>query len=270
MAIDEQMKRPRWSDRAPRDGAPGTRPRGLPAIGLEAEFATIVDGVLARPEDVFGSPRRIVRGPLVHRTGRSYHLPTGGAVYFDTGVIELATPMIEIERGCGARGTRSLWESLGFLREELDALGATDTTRDVRLVGFSTHYNVSFDIPRGEPREWSHGRAARVSADARARRARHAARRQPSLHRHRRAAARQPHRGHGGLHSGRRADGGDGDADRRHRARRDAVAELRRSPSWRVAAFPIVRGFRPVGAQLAEGVGRADMLLSRPIRSRAT
>ena len=35
-----------------------TRARAaLPAIGLEAEFATIVDDVLARPEDVFGSPR---------------------------------------------------------------------------------------------------------------------------------------------------------------------------------------------------------------------
>jgi hypothetical protein len=118
----------------------------MPAIGLEAEFATVVDGVLARPEDVFGSPRRIVRGPMVHRTGRSYHLPTGGAVYFDTGVIEIATPMIEIERGCGARGTRSLWESLGFLRAELDAWEETHE-RSVRLVGFSTHYNVSFEPP---------------------------------------------------------------------------------------------------------------------------
>jgi hypothetical protein len=109
--------------------------------------------VAARPEAVFRSPRNIVRGPLVHRTGRSYHLPTGGAVYFDTGVIELATPMIEIDRGCGARGTRALWESLGFLRHELD--GWEDRhQRDVRLVGFSTHYNVSFELPP----EMSNGR----------------------------------------------------------------------------------------------------------------
>ena len=57
----------------------------------------------------------------MHRTGRSYHLPTGGAVYFDTGVIEIATPMIELEPGCAARAGRSLWESIRFLREELDA-----------------------------------------------------------------------------------------------------------------------------------------------------
>ena len=144
MAIGVGRKQPRRSDReaAAREG----RSRRMPAIGLEAEFATVVDGVLARPEDVFGSPRRIVRGPMVHRTGRSYHLRTGGAVYFDTGVIEIATPMIEIERGCGARGTRSLWESLGFLRTELDAWEGGHE-RTVRLVGFSTHYNVSFEPP---------------------------------------------------------------------------------------------------------------------------
>ena len=121
----------------------------MPAIGLEAEFTTVVDDVPQRPEDVFGSPRKVIRGPLVHRTGRSYHLPTGGALYFDTGVMEIATPMIEIARGCGARGTRSLWENLGFLRSELDAWEAT-TQRNVRLVGFSAHYNVSYDLPRSE------------------------------------------------------------------------------------------------------------------------
>src|SRR6476661_1496170 len=154
MPIEDRLKKERTSDFA--YGTAGTyakgavRTRALPAIGLEAEFVTVVDGVLARPEDVFGSPRHIVRGPLVHRTGRSYHLPTGGAVYFDTGVIELATPMIEIARGCGARGARALWESLGFLRGELDGWERRHA-RSVRLVGFSTHYNVSFDLPVGEP-----------------------------------------------------------------------------------------------------------------------
>ena len=143
MTSDDRLKRPRRGDRAPH-AQRRARAGGLPAIGIEAEFATIVDGVPVRPEDEFGSPRAIVRGPMVHRTGRSYHLPTGGAVYFDTGVIELATPMIEIEPGCGARGTRVLWESLGFLRDELDAWERR-RERTVRLVGFSTHYNVSFD-----------------------------------------------------------------------------------------------------------------------------
>ncbi|MDB4887292.1 MAG: hypothetical protein JWN79_2730 [Gemmatimonadetes bacterium] len=161
MSLTEPNKRPRRSER------PGTRARiaiptsgSLPAIGLEAEFTTIVDGVHQKPEDVFGSPRHIVRGPLVHRTGRSYHLPTGGALYFDTGVMEIATPMIEIARGCGARGTRSLWESLGFLREELDGWEER-TGREVRLVGFSAHYNVSFELPLAEQR---HGRSVQQLA----------------------------------------------------------------------------------------------------------
>src|SRR5215213_9585408 len=126
--------------------ATATPERSLAAIGLEAEFAIVMDGAQVRPEDVFGSPRRIVRGPMMHRTGRSYHLPTGSAVYFDTGVVEIATPMIEIEPGCAARGGRSLWESILFLRRELDAWEAQHN-HDVHLVGFSTHYNVSFDLP---------------------------------------------------------------------------------------------------------------------------
>ncbi len=148
--MEAEVKRPRPAElrsnstRSTRSGA-----GSLPAIGLEAEFTTVVDGVAQKPEDVFGSPRNIVRGPLVHRTGLSYHLPMGGALYFDTGVIEIATPMIEIARGCGARGTRSLWESLVFLRNELDTW-EIEHGRTVRLVGFSAHYNVSFDVPTSE------------------------------------------------------------------------------------------------------------------------
>ena len=143
--------------RKPRKGADERAAResaALAAIGLEAEFAIVVDGQSAKPEDVFGSPTRIVRGRMMHRTGRSYHLPTGGAMYFDTGVIEIATPVIEIDRGCSARAGRSLWESIRFLRQELDAWEVRES-RTVQLSGFSTHYNVSFDLPqheRGESR----------------------------------------------------------------------------------------------------------------------
>lgn len=131
----------------PRKGAErAQRSVELAAIGLEAEFAVVLDGTPARPERVFGSPTRIVRTPMMHRTGRSYHLPTGGAVYFDTGVIEIATPVIELERGCAARAGRSLWESIRFLRGELDAWERRES-HTVHLSGFSTHYNVSFDLP---------------------------------------------------------------------------------------------------------------------------
>lgn len=132
------------------DGASGSASGAdrlrLAAIGMEAEFALFVDDEQQRPEDVFGDPRAFIRGPLVHRKGTSYHLPNGGAIYFDTGVIEVATPVIELERGCAARAGRSLWESILFVRDALDDWERRNR-KHVRLVGFSAHYNVSFDLP---------------------------------------------------------------------------------------------------------------------------
>jgi len=125
-------------------------PLQLAAVGLEAEFELWLDGARVEPERIFDSPRDIIRGPLMHRRGTSYHLPTGGAVYFDTGVVEIATPVIELERGCAARAGRSLWESLLFLRRELDAWQEREG-REARLVGFSTHYNTSFAVPPSAP-----------------------------------------------------------------------------------------------------------------------
>ncbi|MBC5785376.1 hypothetical protein H8N03_20685 [Ramlibacter sp. USB13] len=122
----------------------------LAAMGMEAECSLVLDGEPTRPEALFGSPRDFIRGELMHREGTSYHLPTGGAVYFDTGVIEVATPVIEIERGCAARAGRSLWEALQIIRRELDAWDARNH-HETRLVGFSAHYNVSFELPAGEP-----------------------------------------------------------------------------------------------------------------------
>lgn len=126
----------------------------LAAIGMEAEFSLFVDGEQVKPEDVFADPRTFLGKDLMHRKGTSYHLRTGGAVYFDTGVIEVATPVIEIDRGCAARAGRSLWEGIREIREGLDAWEQR-RRHDVRLVGFSTHYNISFEVPaeeRGETR----------------------------------------------------------------------------------------------------------------------
>jgi hypothetical protein len=132
----------------------------LAAVGLEAELTLVVDEVPATPEHVFGSPRAFIRGPLVHRVGTSFQLPTGGVIYFDTGVIEIATPVIELERGCIARAARSLWESIGFIRGELDAWEVRTGNR-VRLEGFSTHYNVSIEAGS------SRARSRRLDAFAR-------------------------------------------------------------------------------------------------------
>src|SRR5881227_3812300 len=116
-------------------------------IGLEAEFNLIVDGRRRRPEKVFGDPSRLVRRRMIPRTGKSFQLPAGGAIYFDTGVIEVATPIVELEPGCCYRATRLLWEQIRYLRVELDHWGKRHK-RHCRLQGFSAHYNFSFPNTR--------------------------------------------------------------------------------------------------------------------------
>ncbi len=118
----------------------GIPPRAV--IGLEAEFNLFVNGRRRRPEKVFGDPSRLVRRRMIRRTGKSFQSPAGGAIYFDTGVIEVATPIVELEPGCCYRATRSLWEQIRFLRTELDHWARRNRCQ-CRLQGFSTHYNFS-------------------------------------------------------------------------------------------------------------------------------
>jgi hypothetical protein len=119
----------------------------LPVLGLEAEFTLFINDVKRTPEKVFGTPRRLIREPMIPRTGRSYQLPAGGAIYFDTGVIEVATPIIELGPGCAYRATRLLWEQIRYVRRELDAWSRAHNCT-ARLQGFSTHYNFSFPSAR--------------------------------------------------------------------------------------------------------------------------
>src|SRR6516164_7199917 len=121
------------------------RDRQAPVIGLEAEFTLYVGDEKRKPEDVFGTAQAFIRQKMLPRKGRSFQLPVGGAVYFDTGVIEVATPIIEIESGCAVRAGRTLWEQIEFVRGELDAW-ETGHNQKLRLEGFSTHYNVSVPI----------------------------------------------------------------------------------------------------------------------------
>jgi hypothetical protein len=74
-------------------------------------------------------------------------LPAGGAIYFDTGVIEVATPIVELERGCCYRATRLLWEQIRYLRRELDHWAKRHKCQ-CTLQGFSAHYNFSFPTAR--------------------------------------------------------------------------------------------------------------------------
>ena len=116
-------------------------------IGLEAEFNLFINGRRRRPEKVFGDPSRLVRRRMIPRTGKSFQLPAGGAIYFDTGVIEVATPIVELERGCCYRATRLLWEQIRYLRRELDHWAKRHKCQ-CTLQGFSAHYNFSFPTAR--------------------------------------------------------------------------------------------------------------------------
>lgn len=121
----------------------------MPVIGMEAEFKVFVDEEEVVPEDYWRTPAAFIDRPLLPRATKSWHLPTGGAIYFDGGVVEVATPVIEIAPQCTARVVRSLWEQIGFLREQFDAWEGRDNHR-VRLQAFSTHCNISFELPREE------------------------------------------------------------------------------------------------------------------------
>src|SRR5881275_2930830 len=136
-----EQSRPFFRDHA----SVATPPRAV--IGLEAEFSLFVDDVHRKPEQIFGTPQRIIRKRMLPRTGRSFQLPAGGAIYFDTGVIEVATPIVELEPGCCYRATRSLWEQIRYLRVELDHWAKRNGCQ-CRLQGFSAHYNLSFPNAR--------------------------------------------------------------------------------------------------------------------------
>src|SRR3954447_15335781 len=126
------------------------RPPPIAVIGLEAEFSLFVDDVHRKPEHIFATPQRLVRQPMLPRTGRSFQSPAGGAIYFDTGVIEVATPIVELEPGSCFRATRLLWEQIHYVGEELREWARRNKCR-ARLQGFSTHYNFSFQTQHASP-----------------------------------------------------------------------------------------------------------------------
>jgi hypothetical protein len=120
-----------------------------PVMGIEAEFEVHVDGERVIPETYWGTPGAFITLPLGAQGANNPQLPTGGSVYFDQGVIEVVTPVIELAPGCSARAVRNLWEQIGFVRDELTRWGAR-TSHEGRLAGFSAHYNISFDPGPGE------------------------------------------------------------------------------------------------------------------------
>jgi hypothetical protein len=121
----------------------------LPVIGLEAEFQVFVDEQEVVPEEYWRTPSEFIARPLLRRSSKASQLPTGGAVYFDGGVLEVVTPVIEIAPQCTARVVRSLWEQIGFVRDQLDRW-QRNNAKDVRLQAFSCHFNISYELARDE------------------------------------------------------------------------------------------------------------------------
>ena len=121
----------------------------MPVIGLEAEFKVFVDEEAIEPETYWRTPSAFIERPLLQRSSKASQLPTGGAIYFDGGVVEVVTPVIEIAPQCTARVVRSLWEQIGFVRDQLDRWETRNGKR-VRLEAFSCHFNISYELPREE------------------------------------------------------------------------------------------------------------------------
>ncbi len=137
-----------WKDDLSQPRLP--RPRTtlqMPVTGMESEFNVWLDGVEIDPKPFWKHPSAFIDRPLLPREKSSLQLPTGGAVYFDRGVIEVVTPVIELAPHSTARMVRNLWEQIGFVRDQLTKW-EKKAGHTVRLKAYSSHYNISYEIPR--------------------------------------------------------------------------------------------------------------------------
>jgi hypothetical protein len=121
----------------------------MPVIGMESEFNVWLDEVEINPEPYWKHPKAFIDGPLLHREKTSSHIPTGGAVYFDRGVIEVVTPVIELAPEATARMVRNLWEQIQFVRDQLTNWEKKNG-HSVRLKAYSSHYNITYELPKSK------------------------------------------------------------------------------------------------------------------------
>jgi hypothetical protein len=121
----------------------------MPVIGMESEFNVWLDEKEINPEPYWKHPSAFIEGPHLKREKTSIQLPTGGAVYFDRGVIEVVTPVIELAPESTARMVRNLWEQIGFVRDHLTNWGKKNG-HTIRLKAYSSHYNITYEIPKSQ------------------------------------------------------------------------------------------------------------------------
>lgn len=119
----------------------------MPGIGMESEFNVLLDEVEIDPRKYWRHPSAFIDRPLLPREKSSLQLPTGGAIYFDRGVIEVVTPVIELAPESTARMVRNLWEQIDFVRHQLTQWEKR-ADHTVRLRAYSSHYNISYEIPK--------------------------------------------------------------------------------------------------------------------------
>src|SRR5438067_2121387 len=143
------MPRPNWKEEIGNSRLPQRTWLAMPVMGMESEFNVWLDEVEINPETYWKHPKAFIDAPLLEREKTSSQIPTGGAVYFDRGVIEVVTPVIELAPHSTARMVRNLWEQIGFVRDQLTRWGKKEG-HTVRLKAYSSHYNVSYEIPARE------------------------------------------------------------------------------------------------------------------------
>src|SRR5688500_19119809 len=91
----------------------------MPVCGMEAEFNVVMDGKEIDPRVYWGDPTAFIDAPMLTREKSSHQMPTGGAVYFDRGVIEVVTPVIELAPGSTSRVVQRRRGQYHFLRAEI-------------------------------------------------------------------------------------------------------------------------------------------------------
>jgi hypothetical protein len=121
----------------------------MPVIGMESEFNVWLDEVEIIPENYWKHPSAFIDAPMLHREKTSSQVPTGGAVYFDRGVIEVVTPVIELAEESTARMVRNLWEQIQFVRDQLTRW-EKQNDHTVRLKAYSSHYNITYELPKSK------------------------------------------------------------------------------------------------------------------------
>lgn len=136
-----------WKDEIGNSRIPQKLWLKMPVIGMESEFNVWLDEQEIVPEAYWKHPKAFIDAPLLERERTSSQIPTGGAVYFDRGVIEVVTPVIELAPHSTARMVRNLWEQIGFVRDQLTQWEKREG-HTVRLKAYSSHYNISYEIPK--------------------------------------------------------------------------------------------------------------------------